>query len=321
VLAYRTGSAANVGTLQTEWLDREGKPESKMEPGPERGLRLSPDAKFAVGRDAPPAGRGDLWMLDLSRGVRTRFTFRQGAGTFAAWSPDGVNIFFAAGAASVTDTIYQKGVNGAGEEKEVLKDAGTDMAPTAVSRDGRFLLYNGQSPKNPKNGSDLWVLPLQGDGKPVLLLGTPFTEGLGSFSPDGRWIAYLSNESGRFEIYVRPFVAGPSGPPSLGAGKWQVSKDGARAATNLGPPHWRSDGKEIIFMGPNNAMVSVEVNGSGAGFQIASPKPLFTAPANNGGDWTTDHKRMLLTAPVEQGKPAAQTPITVVLNWQTDLKK
>jgi Tol biopolymer transport system component len=183
------------------------------------------------------------------------------------------------------------------------------------------LLYNGQSPKNPKNGSDLWVLPLQGDGKPVLLLGTPFTEGLGSFSPDGRWIAYLSNESGRFEIYVRPFVAGPSGPPSLGAGKWQVSKDGARAATNLGPPHWRSDGKEIIFMGPNNAMVSVEVNGSGAGFQIASPKPLFTAPANNGGDWTTDHKRMLLTAPVEQGKPAAQTPITVVLNWQTDLKK
>jgi hypothetical protein len=76
VLAYRTGSAANVGTLQTVWLDREGKSANKMEPGPERGLRLSPDAKFAVGRDAPPAGRGDLWMLDLSRGVRTRFTFR-----------------------------------------------------------------------------------------------------------------------------------------------------------------------------------------------------------------------------------------------------
>jgi eukaryotic-like serine/threonine-protein kinase len=216
VLAYRTGSAGNVSILQTSWLDREGMVTSKLEPGPERGLRLSPGAKFAMGRDAPPAARGDLWMLDLSRGVRTRFTFRQSAGTFPAWSPDGNNIFFATSASAVPDTLYEKGVNGAGEEKQILKDTGATMAPTDVSPDGRYLLYYAESPKSPKTVVDLWVLPLQGDGKPVLLLGSEFSEALGSFSPDGRWIAYLSNESGRFEVYVRPFAAGAS--PSLGAG-------------------------------------------------------------------------------------------------------
>ncbi len=321
VLAYRTGSATNAGILQTSWLDREGIVTSKLEPGPERGLRLSPDAKLAMGRDNPPAGRGDLWMLDLSRGVRSRFTFRQSTGTFPVWAPDGSNIFFAAGASSVTDTIYEKAVNGTGEEKEILKDVSAGMVPTDVSRDGRFLLYYAQTPKSPKTGTDLWAFPLQGESKPVLLLGTPFTEALGSFSPDGRWIAYASNESGRFEIYVRPFAAGASGPASLGAGKWQVSKDGAVPALNMGPPRWRNDGKEIIFMGPNNAVMSVEVNGSGTGFQIGSPKLLFTAAANNGGDWTTDHKRLLLTTPLAADKPATQTPITVVLNWQADLKK
>lgn len=245
VLAYRTASGANVGILQTSWFDRDGKFTGKLEPGPERGLRLSPDAKFAMGRDTAPQGRGDLWMLDLSRGVRTRFTFRQSAGTFPVWSPNGSNIFFAAGASSVPDTIYQKAVNGAGEEKEILKDTGATLAPADVSRDGRFLLYFDQGPKNPKNGYDLWVLPLRGDSKPVLLLGTPFTEVLGRFSPDGRWIAYLSNESGRFEVYVRPFVAGPSGPPSLGAGKWQVSKkrgiDGHQYGTAPLAERWQGD--------------------------------------------------------------------------------
>jgi len=321
VLAYRTGSAATIGVLQTSWFGRDGKLIRKLEPGPERGLRLSPDAKFAMGRDAAPGGRGDLWMLDLSRGVRTRFTFRQGPGTFPVWSPDGNNVFFAAGASTISDTFYEKAVNGAGEEKQLLKEAGASLTPSDVSRDGRFLLYSAQSPRSPKTGLDMWVLPLQGNSQPVLLLGTPFTEGLGSFSPDGRWIAYFSNESGRVEIYVRPFVAGPSGPPALGAGKWQVSKDGAAGAANFGPPRWRNDGKEIIFRDASNTMLSVEVNGTGSGFQMGSPVPLFTAPNNNGGDWTTDHKQLLLTTAIEQGTPAAQVPITVVLNWQADLKK
>ena len=186
------------------------------------------------------------------------------------------------------------------------------MLPTSWSHDGRFLLYTAANV--PKTGSDLWVLPLEGDRKAVPLLRTDFNEGLGDFSPDGRWVAYVSNESGRNEIYVRPFVAsGPSGP-SLGEGKWQVSKDGG---TN---PRWRADGKEIIFsFGP--AIMSVDVNGSNAGFQMGTPKQLFRGPGNNGWDVTGDGKRFLMIVPPNQGMQTAPTPITVVLNWQAELKK
>jgi len=166
----------------------------------------------------------------------------------------------------------------------------------------------------PKTGADLWVLPVEGDRKPVALLRTDFNEGNASFSPDGRWVAYVSNETGRNEIYVRPFVASGSSGPSLGEGKWQLSKDGG---TN---PKWRAAGKEIIF---NFAlsMMSVDVNGSGAGFQLGTPKQLFIFPANNGWDVTGDGKRFMIIVSPTQGMQSAPTPITVVLNWQADLKK
>jgi eukaryotic-like serine/threonine-protein kinase len=197
----------------------------------------------------------------------------------------------------------------------LFKKPGEIKIPTSISRDGRFLQYF--TANVPKTASDLWLLPLEGDHKPVLLLGTEFLEALGSFSPDMRWIAYYSNESGRGEIYVRPFVASGSSGPALGEGKWQVSKDGAAAVL----PNWRHDGKEIIFAGPNNAMMAVDVNGTGAAFQMGTPQQLFTAPQNTGGDVTADHKRFLFTVPPGQGQQPAQTPITVVLNWQADLKK
>jgi Tol biopolymer transport system component len=170
--------------------------------------------------------RGDLWLLDFGRGVRTRFTFRQSLGSPAVWSADGSRIIFAAG--NTLDTIYEKDSSGAGEEKELLKKPNEIKIPSNWSRDGRFLLYS--TANVPRTGVDLWVLPLEGDRKPVLLLGTEFDERGGSFSPDMRWIAYDSNESGRYEIYVRPFNASGSSAPSLGAGKWQVSKDGGNSA-------------------------------------------------------------------------------------------
>jgi Tol biopolymer transport system component len=248
--------------------------------------------------------------LDFARGVRTRFTFRQSLGSNPVWSPDGSRIAFAAGDAP--DTIYEKSASGAGEEKELLKKPGEVMLPSSWSHDGRFLLYT--VPNRPNTLADLWVLPLEGDRKPVPLLNTQFSEGNGSFSPDGRWVAYVSNETGRNEVYVRPFVAsGPSGL-SLGEGKWQVSKDGGNN------PRWRADGKEIIFMF-NLAVISVDVNGVGAGFQMGTPKQLFKAPANNGWDVTDDGKRFMMIVSPSQGTPTTATPITVVLNWQADLKK
>jgi len=319
VLAYRSGTTATTGTFQSSWFDRQGKLTGAAgEPSPDRGMRLSPDAMRAAGRDAGVQGRGDIWMLELARSVRTRLTFRQNNGSFPVWSPDGNSIVFSSGDTPL-DTIYQKAASGAGQESELLKKPGEPKFPTSWSRDGRFLLYF--TVLAPQTGSDLWVLSLAGDRKPVLLLGTKFNEGYGSFSPDGRWVAYASDESGRPEIYVRPFISSGSSGPSLGDGKWQVSKDGAVLAQNMGPPRWRNDGKEIVFAGPNNAVMAVEVNGSGPAFQLGTPKPLFTAPLNNGGDVTADDKRFLLTVAPGTGLQAAQTPITVVLNWQADMKK
>ncbi len=252
-----------------------------------------------------------------------RPTFRQSLGSYPVWSSDGSRIAFAAGDA--VDTIYEKSASGAGEEKELLKKTDEIKLPSSWSHDGRFLLYYTFSV--PKTGSDLWVLPLMGqetgDREPVLLLGTDFNESLGSFSPDMRWIAYVSNESGRGEVYVRPFVASvSSGPgssePKLGEGKWQVSRDGG---TN---PRWRADGKEIIFNASTGAgvpIMSVEVNGSGAAFQMGTPKQLFLASGNSGWDVTADGQRFMMIVSPGQGQQGPPTPITVVLNWQADLKK
>jgi serine/threonine protein kinase/Tol biopolymer transport system component len=305
VLAYRTGQSAGAG-LQHTWFDRQGKATGTFgEPGPDVGVALSPDGTRAAGRDAAMQVNGDIWLVDFARGVRTRLTFRQSLGSFPVWSPDGSRIAFAAG--NALDTIYEKASNGGGEEKELFKKADEIKTPTSWSRDGRFLLYTTQN--TPKTGNDIWVLPLEGERKPVQLLATEFNEGNASFSPDMRWIAYQSNETGRAEVYVRPFTA--SGP-ALGQGKWQVSKDGA------GIPKWRADGKELIFTG-RTKMMAVEVNGSGAALQLGTPQELFTLQVAYGWDVTADGKKLLaLVSPGQQQSTA--TPITVVLNWQADIK-
>jgi serine/threonine protein kinase/Tol biopolymer transport system component len=310
VLAFRGGAAA-AASLQPTWFDRQGKQIGTFgERGPDQAFVVSPDGAHAGVRDASEPSRGDIWRLDFERGVRTRLTFRQSAGSRPVWSPDGSRIIFAAG--NQLDTILEKASSGAGEENELLKKPGEIKLPTSWSRDGRFLLYS--TALTPKTGSDLWMLPLEGDRKPVLLLGTEFNEFEGSFSPDMRWIAYTSNESGRDEIYVRPFVSSGSSGPSLGAGKWQVSKDGGAGAK------WRADGKEIIFHGPppNGSPMAVDATGSGSAFQPGVPEQLFAAPVNIGWDVTADGKRFLMAAAPGQ-QPTAE-PITVVLNWQTALK-
>lgn len=248
-----------------------------------------------------------------TRGTRTRFTFRQSEGSPPVWSPDVSQIIFAAGGSS-RDTIYERPASGAGDERELFTKPGEIKIPTSWSRDRRFLLYH--TALVPKTGSDLWILPLEGDRKPRLLLGTDFNESYGSFSPDGRWIAYISNESGRNEIYVRPFNASGSEGPSFGEGRWQVSRDGVAAAT----PKWRNDGKEIFFPSPTGSSpMSVPVSTGGTAFQAGVPRQLFTSPPNQGWDVTPDGNHFLMLAsPVQQD---IQTPITVVLNWQGDLKK
>ncbi len=174
-LAYRAG--AGTGSYQLTWFDRQGRVLSTFgQVGPDQNIVLSPDGTRGVVRDAAGAAAGDLWTLDFARGVRTRFTFRQNPGSPAVWSPDGSRVAFATG--DLLDTIYEKASSGAGDEKELLKEPGRIHIPSSWSHDGRFLLYTAIN--DPKTGNDLWVLPLQGDRTPVLLLGTDFAENQGT---------------------------------------------------------------------------------------------------------------------------------------------
>jgi eukaryotic-like serine/threonine-protein kinase len=315
VLAYREGGAVG-GNLRLTWFDRQGKAVGSIgQPGPDQGVALSPDGKRVAVRDAAQQARGDIWTLDLASGVPTRLTFRHTPGSFPVWSPDGSRIAFSAG--SVPDTLFEKDSTGASEEKELYKKAGEIKSPTSWSRDGRFLLYY---TVGTKTADDLWVLPIQGsesgDRKPVLLLGTNATEALGAFSPDMRWIAYASNETGRLEIFVKPFVAsGPSGVPALGDGKWQISRDGGIY------PHWRADGKEIIFSSPSNAneKFAVDVKTNGSAFEAGAPHQLFAGPTDSGWDISGDGKHFLMAVPAAQQN--ALPPITVILNWPALLKR
>ena len=311
-LAYRTGAGGN--DYQLTWFDRQGKVVGTLgQPGPNDGVSLSPDGTRAAVRDAEGRALGDIWTLDSARGVRTRLTFRRGPGSSPVWSPEGSRIVFSAG--NGVDVLYEKPSSGAGDEKELFKKTGEIKVLSSWSRDGRFLFYT--TVNNPTTGNDLWVLPMEGDHKPVLLLGTPLSEAGATLSPDMHWLAYQSDETNRGEIYVRPFLAsGPSGVPALGEGKWQVSKDGGN------DPKWRADGKEIIFQAPPNgtSKMAVDVKVNGAAFEPGIPQELFRAPLDYGWDVTADGKRFLLSI-LPVGQQTARTPITVLLNWQAELKK
>ena len=179
-------------------------------------------------------------------------------------------------------------------------------------------MYN--TTNTPKTKDDIWILPVtrgsSAQRRSVLLLGSDFNEWGARFSPDMHWIAYVSNETGEREIFVRPFLAsGPSGAPALGDSKWQVTKDGGNF------PRWRADGKAIIYDDQPSAYVKtvVEVKASEGVFEFGTPQRLFTGPVDFGAwDVTPDGQRFLSNAPQLQ---QSALPINVVLNWPALLKK
>src|ERR1700739_4935134 len=268
-------------------------------------LELSPDGRQASVSIPDESGKGrDLWLYDVARGLRTRFTFDRANALVSIWSPDGSRVAFNSGREGHLD-MYQKASSGAGAE-EVLVESSLDKYPTSWSPEGRFILYDsGVGP----TGIDLFVLPLFGDRKPFPFLQTQFNEVAGRFSPDGRWVAYTSNESGRYEVYCAPFP-GPGG-------KWQISTAGGVW------PRWRSDGNEIFYLAPGRGLMAAAVNGKGSSFEVGAVKPLFQmhlVGQRHEYDVSADGQRFLInTAPQQNG--AAGAPITVVLNWTAGLQK
>jgi serine/threonine protein kinase/Tol biopolymer transport system component len=300
VLAYQTG----IGTTATKlvWFDRTGKQVSTLgDSATYADLVLSPDEKRASVSISDGQQR-DIWAYGVARGLRTRITFDPADELNSVWSPDGDRMVFNSRRKGHLD-LYQKASSGAGTEEVLLED-NRDKSPQSWSPDGRFILYTSSGPPT---GDDLFVLPLSGDRKPVPFLQTPFNEYDGQFSPDGRWVAYGSDESGKDEVYVAPFP-GPGG-------KWQIS-------TAVGTyPRWRRDGTEIFYLAPDNKLMAAAVNGKGSRFEVGAVKPLFETraldPTRNCYAVSADGQRFLINTDPQ----TTSAPITVVFNWAAGLKK
>jgi Tol biopolymer transport system component len=247
------------------WFDRQGKKLGTIgEPGVYRTLTISPDGKrVAVERTDPQTQNKDIWLLEVASGGATRFTSDPGWDAFPTWSPDSSRIVFTSNRSGVYD-LYQKASSGGGKE-ELLYQSTEGKGPTSWSPDGKFLIYYSLG-----QPTHLRLLSVSGapDRKPTPLVDPQFSSVTGRFSPDGRWIAYSSNESGKNEVSVRPFDAatGSAGNPIT------VTSGGGRT------PLWRGDGKELFYITPDGTVTVMEVN-AGTTFQTGAPRPLFKAPS------------------------------------------
>ncbi len=315
LLAYRPDSKDS-DIVQYHWFNREGK---------ELGLAgvttaclcnfnftLSPDETRVAHVQTAGGEATNIWVLDLARGVNTRLSFTPDGGTSPVWSPDGKWIAFSAAGNGQT-IVYLKDASGGVPERTLLRSA-ESKAVEDWSRDGKFLVYRVSSAQSGK--TELWAIPdpmAAGERKPVLVAASAFNLQDARVSPDGRWLAYASDESGKSEIYVRPF------PPGDGrTGQWLVSSSGASI------PRWRADGKELYFLAPDLKLVSVEVAAGRPGdpaFHSGPPHALLAAPSNKAFRYAVarDSKRLLLSVPPAQ--PAALPPLNVVMNWEAGLRK
>jgi Tol biopolymer transport system component len=288
------------------WFDRIGKPVGSVGDAADFfALELSPNRKSLV---ATRLGQNvDVWIYDVARGLPKRFTFSPARDRQAIWSPDGRSIVYQSNPKEVAD-LYRKAADGTMTE-ELLYADGAEKVASSWSPDGKSLLFFRLDPKTQR---DIWVLPLEGGpagvpGKPIPWLVTPFNERFPKFSPDGRWVAYESDDSQRFEIYVAPF----KGP----GGTHQISSGGGMY------PRWRADGREIFYVGANGTLMAAEVSLKGASLEVNAIRPLGI-PVITGRvylyDISSDGLRFLVATPLEQKSSA---PLTLVENWTALLKK
>jgi Tol biopolymer transport system component len=300
-LAYVEGSST--GTRQLIWSDRSGKQIGAV-PGTEAYSfpLISPDGK-RIAYTLESSG-WDIWSYDIARGVKTRVTFGSAsaqANLSEVWSPDGRWIAYACNHAGKF-ALCRKPSDGSGSEEVLLE--GTDQIRYATdwSSDNKFLTY-----REPRQGVwAVWMLPLSGERKPYPFLQSQFTQLNARFSADAKWVAYCSNESGEFKVYVVPFP-GPGG-------KWQVSAGSGCTA------RWRRDGKELFYLSFDNKLMAADVKASGTSFDVGALHTLFeTRPYSGLGsfDATADGQRFVVIS--ESGQPTAA--ITLVVNWTADLKK
>jgi Tol biopolymer transport system component len=303
-LVYQTGeSVAQLGLL-----DREGK---RVQTLGERSagyqdysdIQFSPDGTRAAMSFVPRTGDNpDIWIFDMARNIPMRLTSDPAIDGRPIWSPDGAHIVFQSNRKNGINDLYERASGGAGSEGVLLADSVAKNA-TSWSADGRFILYStGGAP-----AIDIWVLPLEGDRKPFPFLQTRFNESDGQFSPDGRWVAFTSDESGESEVYVAPFL----GPGA----KWRISTSGGRF------PRWRRDGRELFFE-VRGTLMAAAVSSDRSAFDVGAVRMLFGGVGGGGSqrrkwDVAPDGQRFLVGL---QNTDSEIVPITLVVNWMAALK-
>jgi Tol biopolymer transport system component len=287
------------------WVDRKKQVKELAAPARHYGSpHISPDGqRIAVAIPSGSSG-SDIWVYEIPHGTLTRLTFDEHSSA-PIWSPDGKRIAFAT-TRPTGPAILVKPADGSGAEETLVTGESLILVPTSWSSDGKFLAYWAVGSAT---GRDIWIAPLTGERKPQSFLQTKFNEMQARFSPDGRWIAYQSEESGRYEVYVQPFP-GPGG-------KWQISTNGGTM------PVWAQNGRELFYMSSGNFM-SVGVNTQPT-FSASTPRivadypPFLMGRLSNGVyDISPDGQRFLFVkANVENGPP---DEVRVVLNWTEELK-
>jgi Tol biopolymer transport system component len=287
VLVDRKGLAAAVGTPPQR---------------PYRFPRLSPDGRRLV---VTVAGtQSTLWIYHRVGAAFNRLTF-EGNNDWATWTPDGQRVTYASIRAEPW-RLFWKPFDGSGKEQMLYATRKSAQQPYSWSSDGKLLVYQDTAPAT---GQDVWVLPMEGDRQPRPILQTPASELDARLSPDGRWLAYASDESGRYEVYVQPF--------SGSGGKWQISAEGGRE------PVWAHNGREVFYRSGEKMMAAAVV--TQPTFQTAPPRLLFQGPYEGTNtispnyDVTADDQRFLMVQQSDQRSRA--TDFSVVLNWFEELKR
>jgi Tol biopolymer transport system component len=306
ILVYRPENDTQIG-----WIDREGHATGRVfDAGAYRTVALSPDGTRAIASriNSEDATKADLWLFDLTREVGAkRLTAAAGLAELPVWSRDGSRVSYLLNHSVIRDIAVN---GGAGTDAELVRTTSqSGLWPNDWSPDGRFLLYTAYVVA-PDSGSPDLLVRSNATAESMPLVHSRFNEEQGRFSPNGRWVAYVSNESGVGEVYVRGFAPDDKGRPADIGGGTLVSRGGGST------PRWRADGRELFYLAPDGRMMAVDVVTTGD-FRVGTPSALFQMPVGAVfSDPSADGRRFLLLIPI-----GATVPFTVVVNWQEELKQ